>query len=238
MRRDEQRLGLVKKRVASQLANLIREIVLAVVEEAVVSSASEKVLDADTIVQVREKARRVVRGLAGELLRDGGPLHLRNDGASELETGVHMLLELQPDRARAAMRRPAFETSLRLLIGNKCVEILSPFGLGPRLVKSTREAESSGDCQPLAVTPDGAEFFGLFYWKLRHLLITRRRIAALLKRKKKLEDRIARLEPGLSGCERAQVEFQREWLRRHGRRASDREMDQERSRRRRVWMRP
>jgi hypothetical protein len=188
----EERLSSVKRRLASLLANQIGEIVLATVEEAVVFSAPEKVLDTNTIVRVKQKALESVTGLEGELLSESSPLHMRNYGDSELER------------------------SLRLLIGRKCVEILAPFGLTPRLVKSTRDAESFGTSQPSNVHLDSAEcfeFFGLFYWKLRHLLITRRRIASLLKKKRKLEDRIAKLQNrGLSGRE-----------------------DQEVSRRRKVW---
>jgi hypothetical protein len=208
----EERLSSVKRRLAPLLANQIREIVLATVEEAVVDSAPEKILDTNTIVRVKQKALEAVTGLEGELLSESSPLHMRNYGDSELETGVPQS-EVRPEGVRIGLRCPAFEKSLRLLIGRKCVEILAPFSLAPRLINSTRDAESFTASRSSNATSESAEYVGSFYWKLRHLLITRRRIASLLKKKRKLEDRIAKLQNrGLSGRE-----------------------DQEISRRRKVW---
>ena len=192
-------------------------------------SSPEKVLDTETIIRVKQTAKQALNGLEAELLSESSALHWESDGPSELDTGAHMFIAIQPEWGSA------LEIGVRLLIGCKCVEILAPFGLTPRLVEPTRHKVSLRRRQPITVPVGTPQFVGLLQWNLRHYPTGDRRMAKLLQRKMELEERIARLESRLSAYERLQVAAQQEWI--QGREVPDRERNRERLRRRTVWNR-
>jgi len=209
-------LGLLKHKFVEVAPRRIKEIVLLIVEEAVLWSDLNKPMERQRITRIKSQTEEAFRTLKAELQTDTGPLHWDNFG----NRNVSWIAE---DGRKVAEQRNSLEIGLRLFIGQKCFEILASSQLTPkRLVQPTAEDIAFFEESPHTFLKGSPYYTGHFHWKLRHFPMERK-LGSILRQKEKLQNRIARLLHSDNRFARKDYK------------TSEMERDEELARRQKIW---